>query len=176
LRIIKGHQQLDFRCAEGLIVTSFPRSQWIIEHYNLDSDKVHTILNGVKVGKKRKLSRDISLKRLNLPEDSFNLGFLGSVWKDYDLISIIKAISLCKTQLPNLYLIIIGGGPDMQYIKQMVQSEGLSSKIVDLGFIRPDALFKVMGAIDIALMNLTSIGTHQNAFRDLCGIPNSSHS
>jgi len=158
LRIIERHQQLDFRCAAGLIVTSFPRSRWIIEHYNLDSDKVHTILNGVTVGKKKKLSRDITLTRLNLPEDGFYLGFLGSVWKDYDLISIIKAMSLCKTQLPNLYLIIIGGGPDVPYIKQIMKGEGLPSKIVDLGFIQPDALYKTMGSIDIGLMNLTSIG------------------
>ena len=158
LRIMERHQQLDFRCAAGLIVSSFPRSRWIIEHYNLDSDKIHTILNGVAVGQKRKLSRDISLKRLNLPEDGFYLGFLGTVWKNYDLISTIRAMSLYKIQLPNLYLIIIGGGPEVPYIRQIVKREGLSSKIVDLGFIQPNALYKVMGAIDLALMNLTADG------------------
>ena len=158
LRRIEKHQKLDFRQATGLIVPSFPRSRWITDHYNLETDQVHTILNGVTVGQKRKLSRDISLKRLNLPEDGFYLGCLGSVWKNYDLISTIRAMSLCKIQLPNLYLIIIGGGPDVPYIKQIVKGEGLSSKIVDLGFIQPDDLYKAIGAIDVALMNLTSVG------------------
>lgn len=158
LRRIEKYQKLDFRQATGLIVSSFPRTRWITDHYNLETDKVHTILNGVTVGQKRKLSRDISLKRLNLPEDGFYLGCLGSVWKNYDLISTIRAMSLCKIQLPNLYLIIIGGGPDVPYIKQIVKREGLSSKIVDLGFIQPNALYKVMGAIDVALMNLTADG------------------
>jgi glycosyltransferase involved in cell wall biosynthesis len=93
-----------------------------------------------------------------LPEDGFYLGFLGSVWENYDLTSIIRAMSLCKTQLPNLYLIIIGSGPGMPYINQIVKREGLSSKIVDLGFIQPSALYKVMGAIDLSLMNLTVRG------------------
>ena len=141
-----------------MIVSSFPRSQWLIDHYHLEADKVHTILNGVTVQQNRKLSRDISLKRINLPEDGFYLGFLGSVWEDYDLISIIRAMSLCKTLIPNLHLIIIGGGPEMPYIKQIVKREGLSSKIVDLGFIQPYALYKVMGAIDLSLMNLTLKG------------------
>jgi glycosyltransferase involved in cell wall biosynthesis len=158
LRKIERHQQLDYICAAGLIVSSFPRSRWIIENYNLKPDKVHTILNGVTVGQKSKLSRDISLERLNLPEDGFYLGFLGSVWKNYDLISTIRAMDHFKIQLPNLYLIIIGAGPEMPYIKQIAKRIGLSSKIVDLGFIQSDDLYKVIGAIDVALMNLTRIG------------------
>jgi glycosyltransferase involved in cell wall biosynthesis len=124
----------------------------------LKPDKVHTILNGVTVGQKSKLSRDISLERLNLPEDGFYLGFLGSVWKNYDLISTIRAMDHFKIQIPNLYLIIIGAGPEMPYIKQIAKRIGLSSKIVDLGFIQSDDLYKVIGAIDVALMNLTRIG------------------
>jgi len=158
LRRIERYQRNDLRAAAGMIVPSFPRSRWIIDHYNLEADKVHTILNGVTVPPDSKLSREISLKRLNLPEDGFYLGFLGSVWKEYDLLSTIKAMSICKIQLPNLYLIIIGGGPDMPYIKQLAKRKGLSNKIVDLGFIQPKFLYKVMGAIDISLMNLTFKG------------------
>jgi glycosyltransferase involved in cell wall biosynthesis len=155
-RRIERQQKKDFRCAAGLIVPSFPRSRWIINHYNLKVDKVHTILNGVTVPQTKKLSRGIALKRLNLPENGFYLGFLGSVWENYDLKSIIRAMNLCKKQLPNLYLIIIGGGPEMSNIKQVVKREGLSSKIVDLGFIQPFDLYKIMGAIDISLMNLAA--------------------
>jgi glycosyltransferase involved in cell wall biosynthesis len=158
LRRIARHQKLDFKYAAGLIVPSFPRSRWIIEHYNLEVEKVHTILNGVNVPETAKLSRGIALKRLNLPENGFYLGFLGSVWEDYDLKTIIRAMSVCKTQLPNLYLIIIGGGPGMPYVKQIAKRKGLSSKVVDLGFIQPNDLYKALGAIDLALMNLTSQG------------------
>jgi glycosyltransferase involved in cell wall biosynthesis len=158
LRRIERHQKQDFKCATGLIVPSFPRSQWIIEHYNLETDKIHTILNGVNNQHRKKLSRSISLKRLNLPEDGFYLGFLGSVWKEYDLISTIKAMNFCRIQLPNLYLIIIGGGPEMAYIKQISKRKRLASKIVELGFIQPNDLYRVMGAIDLSLMNLTAKG------------------
>ena len=158
LRIIERHQQLDFRCAAGLIISSFPRSRWIIEHYNLDSDKVHTILNGAIIPKNKKLCRIAALQKFNIPEDGFYLGFLGAVWKQYDLLSIIKAMGLCQTQLPTLNLIIIGGGSELPYLKQIAVHEGLSAKIFDLGFIQPNYLYEAMGAIDVALMNLTSDG------------------
>lgn len=158
LRRIERHQKIDFECAAGLIVPSYPRSRWIINHYNINVDKVHTILNGVTVQQEKKLSRDISLKRLNLPKDGFYLGFLGTVWENYDLISTIRAMKLCETQLSNLHLIIIGDGPKMPSIKQMVKRKGLSSKVVDMGFIQPNDLYQVMGAIDLSLMNLTVKG------------------
>ena len=158
LRKIERSQKLDYKRAACLIVSSFPRSRWIIENYNLDSDKVFTILNGTDIPKAKKLSRSISLKKLQLPVDGFFLGFLGSVWNSYDLKSIIYAMSLCKTQIPNLYLIIIGGGSEVPYLKEVAKNIGLLSKIVDLGFIQPNDLYKVLGAVDIALMNLTTQG------------------
>jgi glycosyltransferase involved in cell wall biosynthesis len=158
LRRIEKNQKIDFKFAAGLIVPSFPRSQWIIEHYNINAEKIHIILNGVNVQNRNKLNREISLKRLSLPEDGFYLGFLGSVWENYDLISTIRAMELCKTKLPKLFLIIIGDGPEMLNIKRIAKRKGLSSKIVDLGYIQPNALYKVMGAIDLSLMNLTSKG------------------
>jgi glycosyltransferase involved in cell wall biosynthesis len=55
-------------------------------------------------------------------------------------------------------LIIIGGGPELPYLKQIAIHEGLSSRIFDLGFIQPKYLYEAMGAIDVALMNLTAEG------------------
>jgi glycosyltransferase involved in cell wall biosynthesis len=67
-------------------------------------------------------------------------------------------MGLCQRQLPTLNLIIIGGGPELPYLKQIAIHEGLSSRIFDLGFIQPKYLYEAMGAIDVALMNLTAEG------------------
>ena len=67
-------------------------------------------------------------------------------------------MEICKTRLPKLFLIIIGGGPNLSNVKKIAKCNGLSSKIVDLGYIQPNALHRVMGAIDVSLMNLTFKG------------------
>ena len=65
---------------------------------------------------------------------------------------------LCKAQVPKISLIIIGGGPGMQEIKEQANNEGILCRIIDLGFIQPNELFKVIKAIDLGLMVLTKAG------------------
>jgi glycosyltransferase involved in cell wall biosynthesis len=158
LRRIERHQKIDFKCAAGLIVPSFPRSRWIIDKYGLKSKKVHIILNGATIANNKRVSRSESLKRLNLPVNGFFLGFLGTVWEHYDLKSVIEAMNLCKTKIIDLFLIIIGGGPGLPKIYKQADEKGILSRIINLGFIQSNDLFNVINAIDLGLMTLTREG------------------
>ena len=152
---IEKYQAADFKQARGLIVPSFPRCRWIIDYYNISSNKVHMILNGTYGPIEQKLDRSTTLKKLNLPEDAFYLGFLGNIWRSYDLVTIVEAIDSSLKQIPNLSLIVIGGGPGLEDLQNMAEAKGLQSKIVTLGYVQPEFLFKVVGAVDVGLMNLT---------------------
>ena len=159
-RILKAerNQAADFHQATGLIVPSFPRCRWIIDHYGLKPDKVHMILNGADVTSDKKIERSKALKNLNLPEDGFYLGFLGNIWEYYDLNSILKAMKLCQEEMPNLYMIMIGSGPGTDNLRNMSQEMHLTSRLIFIGYIQPESLFEVMGAIDVGLMVLTKKG------------------
>jgi glycosyltransferase involved in cell wall biosynthesis len=158
LNRIERNQRLDYNWANGLIVTSFPRSQWVINHFNLRPNKVYTIINGTKIPQNKKLCRKVSLKSLNLPEEGFYLGFLGNIWKHYDIETIIKGISLCRRLISNLCLIVIGEGPQSEHLIKRAIAEGIISKIINLGFVQPRGLYRIMGAVDLGLMNLTAEG------------------
>lgn len=152
------HQAADFRQAAGLIVPSFPRCRWIIDYYGLKPDKVHMILNGTDTTSDKKIERSKALRDLNLPEDGFYLGFLGNIWEYYDLNSILKAMELCQEEITNLYMIMIGSGPETDNLRSMSQKMHLTSRLIFLGYVQPESLFEVMGAIDVALMVLTKKG------------------
>ena len=107
---------------------------------------------------KSKLGRTITLRKLNLPTDGLYLGFLGNLWKYYDTISIIEALRLCKMKLRDIYLIIVGDGPDLPFLREIAKSKGVSSNIIELGFVQPKNLYKVLGAFDLGLMNITKEG------------------
>jgi glycosyltransferase involved in cell wall biosynthesis len=158
LRKIEKKQKNDFHAAELLIVPSVPRANWIRERYSIEFQKVKVVLNGTNVADEIKLRREIALKKLNLPENGFYLGFLGSVWECYDLISVLKAMRICRYRLPNIFLMIIGGGVGLNLVKRAARRYNLLSKIIDLGFVQPNELYEVVGAIDVALMNLTVKG------------------
>jgi len=158
---IKKNQAADFKQAKGLIVPSYPRCRWIMTYYGLDHNKVHLILNGSHVPIRETLDRSTVLKRLNLPSNSFCLGFLGNVWKSYDLVTIMTAFEFCQKQIENLFLLIIGGGPDLENVRHIARMKGFFSKIMELGYVQHDLLYQVMGAVDIGLMNLTKDGLRE---------------
>ena len=155
---VEKHQASDFKQASGLIVPSFPRYNWIIKYYNLEPKKVHMILNGTNIPTAKKTVRSTALKKQNLPQNGFYLGFLGNIWGYYDLSTILKAIELCHKNVPNLHMIMIGGGPEIDNLRNKSQKMQITSRIIFLGFIQPEILFDVMGTIDVGLMNLTKSG------------------
>lgn len=155
---IEGCQRADFNQASGLIVSSFPRCRWIIDYYGLNPCKVHMILNGTDTTSGKKIERSTALRNLNLPENGFYLGFLGNIWEYYDLSNILKAMKFCQEKMPNLYMIMIGSGPETDNLRSMSQEMHLTSRLIFLGYVQPELLFEVMGAIDVALMVLTKRG------------------
>jgi len=159
-RVLKAerYQSADFKHAAGLIVPSYPRLRWIIDYYKLKHNKVHMILNGADISLTKKTERSKAVKKLNLRENGFYLGYLGSVWDYYDLQCIMDAVKLCQKEIPNLYLLMIGGGPEMDNLRVKAREMELASKLIFLGFVQPERLFKTMGAVDVGLMNLTKKG------------------
>ena len=155
---VERHQTSDFKQATGLIVPSFPRYNWILEYYDLKPNKAHMILNGTYTPTAKKIDRSMALKELNLPENGFYLGFLGNVWGYYDLNTIFKAMELCLEGIPNLHMIMIGAGPEIDNLRKKSQKIQVTKRITLLGYVQPEMLFAVMGAIDVGLMNLTLNG------------------
>ena len=152
------HQTADFMHAKGLIVPSFPRCRWIIDHYDLDPEKVHLIINGTDAFSDNKIERSKALRNLNLPENGFYLGFLGNIWEYYDLSNILKAMKLCQEEIAKLHMIMIGSGPETDNLRNMSQEMHLTSRLIFLGYVQPESLFEIMGAIDVGLMVLTKKG------------------
>ena len=152
------HQASDFKQATGLIVPSFPGYNWILEYYDLKPNKAHMILNGTNTPTAKKTDRSTTLKKLNLDQNSFYLGFLGNIWEYYDLKTILKAMELCQHEIQNLQMIMIGGGPEINELRKKSQEMQGISRLIFLGYIQLESLFKVIGAVDVGLMNLTKKG------------------
>lgn len=155
---VEKHQAADFNQASGLIVPSFPRCRWIIDYYDLKPGKVHMILNGTDTTSDKKTERSKVLRNLNLPENGFYLGFLGNIWEYYDLSNILKAMKLCQQEITNLHMVMIGSGPETDNLRSMAQEMDLTSRLIFLGYVQPESLFEIMGAIDVGLMVLTKKG------------------
>lgn len=152
------HQCLDFKCASGLFVPSYTRCQWIVENYSIRHSKVHLVINGSEIPAVKKTSRSIVLRRLGLIENGFYLGFIGTIWKCYDLIGTLKAIALLKEAIPNIHLLMIGDGPEIETMKVVSKRLMIKARVLFIGHIQHESLYKIAGAIDVGLMNMTKKG------------------
>jgi colanic acid biosynthesis glycosyl transferase WcaI len=129
-----------------------------MEYYDLEPNKVHMILNGTDIPANKKTERSIALKKLNQDQNGFYLGFLGNIWEYYDLKTILKAMELCQHEMQNLQMIMIGGGPEIDELRKKPQEMQVTTRLIFLGYVQPELLFDVMGAVDVGLMNLTING------------------
>jgi glycosyltransferase involved in cell wall biosynthesis len=157
-RRIEKTRTADFRSATGLITPSFQMSRWIATHYHVTEDRIHTIPNGFLPPEKETISRAESLSRLGLPENGFYLGYMGNIWAAYDLDGLLEAVDICRKDIPNLRLLIIGGGPGMEGMREKGLRMGLKDNLIFAGYVQPENLFQVMGAIDIGSIYMTEKG------------------
>ena len=74
-------------------------------------------------------SRIIVRERLGIPLDSKVLIFIGNLLKSKGIDELMTAFIYLSKQYPNLHLLIIGNGPEYQYIKEQALKNGLQDKI-----------------------------------------------
>jgi glycosyltransferase involved in cell wall biosynthesis len=153
---VEFNLRLDYRRAAGLIVPSLPRCRIIQQRFGIPVQKVHLILNGTEDLAPGEIpAKAEARQRLGLPADSFCLGFLGVIYARYDFATMLTAMAACLPLIPQLFFIIVGGGPSLEHVKRQAADLGLADRVVFTGFLPPDEFARVLPAMDVALMPLT---------------------
>ncbi|MEM4260737.1 MAG: glycosyltransferase family 4 protein [Candidatus Woesearchaeota archaeon] len=124
--------------ATALITVNKSDAELILKSKMCNSNKVHIILNGVKITPKNKLMNEeekklfISKNRLN-PNHNIIL-FVGRLDEDKRPLDLIKAFSMIKKE--NIHLAIIGEGNLFSKCSETILKMKLSKKVSMLGFRR----------------------------------------
>jgi glycosyltransferase involved in cell wall biosynthesis len=155
-KAVEFNLRLDYRRAAGLIVPSLPRCRIIHQRFGVPGPKIHLILNGTEELAPGEIpTKAEARQRLGLPADSFCLGYLGVIYERYDFATMLTAMAQCLDAIPNLFFIIVGGGPSLEQVKRQAADLGLADRVVFTGFLPPEEFARVLPAMDIALMPLT---------------------
>ncbi|CAB1064646.1 hypothetical protein D1BOALGB6SA_9442 [Olavius sp. associated proteobacterium Delta 1] len=156
---VKENQLRDFKQARGLIANSIPMKTWIEEKYPFTQGKVNFIMNGCDPQIENRDARASALRTMNLDGTGFYLGFVGSVYERFDLITPIIAMRRLAEVIPGIKFIIIGDGPQLIQLKQFVGEKQLTERVVFTGFIQETELHRYLPAFDAAIIPLTKIST-----------------
>ncbi|MGV8048761.1 MAG: glycosyltransferase [Anaerolineaceae bacterium] len=155
-KMVSANLKLDYRAAAGLIVPSVPRCRLIHNHFDIPHRKIHMILNGTKPCTEYVHSKATARRLLQVPVDSFCLGYVGVLTDRYDFNTLLKAMARCRDLIPQLRLVIVGGGPETARILQHAQALNLTDCISMTGFLPENSLPEILPGMDVGFMNLTS--------------------
>jgi PEP-CTERM/exosortase A-associated glycosyltransferase len=107
---------------------------------------------------------DVELKqRLGL-EESIVLGFIGSFYAYEGLMLLLEGLRKILEVKPEVRLLLVGGGPQENLLKQHAQELGLSGKVIFLGRVPHDQIQKYYDQVDLFVyprlsMRLTELVT-----------------
>ncbi len=153
---VEYNLRCDYRQASGLIVPSVPRSMILQERFQVPAAKIHVVLNGAEDIPTQPLTPEEAKARLGLPADSFCLGYVGTVNDRYDFATMLKAMARSEPAVPHLRFVLVGAGPCLPAVEQLVVSMGLSNRVIFTGFVQPDRFPALLPALDVGLMVLTA--------------------
>lgn len=97
------------------------------------------------------VERTAARESLGLTAGDWVVALIGRVqfWqKQQDLA--VRALALARSQVPNLKLLLVGDGPDLGALKELVHSEGVEDIVVFAGWT--DSLSVVYSAIDVLVI------------------------
>jgi len=97
-----------------------------------------------------KRDNDLALSLGINPEDKVIL-FMGTIYPFAGLEKIINNFGNLNTKIKSIKFLIIGGGPDLNNIRNLVQKNNLNSKIIFTGFLPQNDIPKYIALSDLCI-------------------------
>jgi PEP-CTERM/exosortase A-associated glycosyltransferase len=131
----------------------------------IPADKVTVIPNAVDIDKfsvggaaDQELKRKLGLQGTRL------IGFIGSFYAYEGLDILLRAVPKLTARLPDLRVLLVGGGPQDAQLRQLAKSLGIEDKVVFTGRVPHDQVQKYYDLLDVLVyprssMRLTDLVT-----------------
>jgi len=128
-------EKLSMKYVDGIITLAAPMRDDLCGHLGIDPIKIKVINNGVNIKQfNQETNRQKMRSELNISDDSFVIGSVGRIDPVKDFSTLIKAFALFAKINANSNLVIVGDGPDLNKLKEMVSKTGVPEKIIFAGY------------------------------------------
>jgi len=141
------------KTATELIVPTKKAYDLFKEKYKVDRN-VHIIPTGIEIDRfyreNFKISQILELRRnLSIQEDDFVILFVGRLGREKSVDVLIEGEKEIVKKHPNVKLLIVGDGPDMEHFKKMVKEYGLEKNVIFTGKVSYDDIPLYYEAADL---------------------------
>jgi glycosyltransferase involved in cell wall biosynthesis len=133
--------------ADKVIAVSRKTMEYVLT-LGADKSKTSVIYNGVDQNFFHPMNKEKSRDRLGLPENKVLILTVRRLVYKNGLDTLIESASLLAQDFPNLLFIIIGNGPDRQFITNRIRQRGVNENVRLAGFVPENLLPLYYNAAD----------------------------
>ncbi|MDD5448942.1 MAG: glycosyltransferase family 4 protein, partial [Actinomycetota bacterium] len=142
---------LTFESSRTICCSRYMMEQ-ITDIFELPSDKVEVIPNGIDFESFKPSEDAARLRRNYVPETDKMVFFVGRLVYEKGVQTVIEAMPIILSEVPNVTFVVAGSGPHLNQLKSLVQNLGLEDKVKFTGYIDTDSLCGLYASADITVI------------------------
>ncbi len=85
----------------------------------------------------KKVQLDKLKDSLGIKDSDFLLLFLGRMSREKSVELLLEQFKIITKDYPNAKLLLVGGGPDLKYFKELIITLGLTDQVITTGMVQP---------------------------------------
>jgi glycosyltransferase involved in cell wall biosynthesis len=162
VRIARLIERLAINCSDAIICTNAYDKEIILSRNIIDPEIIFVVMN----------TPDIELFKIeHLRKEDFGLEkkfvilFEGTIWKRRGIQTVIEAVEKLKDKIP-IHFVILGDGPDLDYLKNIVNEKKLKEFIKFTGWVDLKTLSEYISISDACLIPFLKTKVNER------GVPN----
>ncbi|ERI93622.1 glycosyltransferase, group 1 family protein [Clostridiales bacterium oral taxon 876 str. F0540] len=127
------------------VVAPTDKTKEVLEGYGVNT-YMHVVPTGIDL---RKFQREISkeekeelYRKLNLKKEDKIIAYVGRIAEEKNISEIISLFPSVLEKAENTKLLIVGGGPYIDELRQQVDNMKLEGKVIFAGMVKPEEVYK----------------------------------
>ena len=152
LRLCEKAELFLYRRAHRIVSLTNSFKQDLIDR-GISADKNDVITNGVDVDKfQSDLSPSVARQRLNVSQDAFLLGYIGTIGMAHGLQTVLDAAEKCR-DTPEVHIVLLGDGAE----RKTLEAKAKEMQLTNLSFhdyVQHDEIPSYLRALDMSIVHL----------------------
>jgi glycosyltransferase involved in cell wall biosynthesis len=151
-------ERLVYRRAHRLIVLSTPFKKLLTSEFGVNPDLVRVVPGGVDCDRFNiSETRNEARARLDWPTDRPIVLAVRRLARRMGLENLIEAVEAVRREVPEMLLLIAGGGHERDRLREVIRTRGLDQSVRLLGFVPDDVLPLAYRAADLSVVPTVSL-------------------
>ncbi len=155
--------KLVYRFSERIIVLSNSAKEELVRRYKVSPNKIEVIYNGIEAGKFKPSGQGALIREKHSIVDKSVIGYIGTFYEWQGIEDLVRAFSLVAEKKPDVRLLLVGEGPDLERVRNTIDSSLIKDKVILTGRVPPAEVPHYFEAIDVFVIARPSTISTQTA-------------